>query len=100
MWRRKDAADRRPMMEAVRRARLPNDIEDMSLDEIMRRWPQTLPVFVQWRLHCIGCPIADFHRLRHAADEHGYGLAELRTAVELAIEESLIAVAPPRSRRR
>jgi hybrid cluster-associated redox disulfide protein len=76
------------------------EIDDLSLEVIMRRWPQTLEVFLDWRLHCIGCPIADFHRLADAAAEHGYALEDLRAAVELAIGESVIAIAPPRSRRR
>ena len=77
-----------------------DDIDDLTLDEIMRRWPQTLNVFLDWRLHCIGCPIAGFHRLSNAAREHGYALADLRVAIELAIAESTIAVAPARRRRR
>lgn len=77
-----------------------DELCNLTLDEIMRRWPQTLGVFIDWRIHCIGCPIADFHRLGHAADEHGYELGDLRIALELAIEHSPIATAPPRRRPR
>ena len=75
-------------------------IDELTLDQIMTRWPQTLTVFVTWRLHCIGCPIADFHRLADSADEHGYELEDLRQAIQQAIAGSPISAAPPRSHRR
>jgi hybrid cluster-associated redox disulfide protein len=72
-------------------------LDDMSLEQIMTRWPQTVGVFVSWRLHCVGCPIADFHQLADSAEEHGYDLAELRQAVEAAIDTGAAsAAAPPR----
>ena len=44
------------------------DLDDLTLDEIMRRWPRTVRVFIDWHLHCVGCPIADFHRLSDSAE--------------------------------
>jgi len=75
-------------------------LDDMPLDQVMRRWPQTVRLFIEWRLQCVGCPIADFHTIVEAAEEHGYGLDDLRSAVRLAIEDGIIATAPPRARRR
>jgi hybrid cluster-associated redox disulfide protein len=76
-------------------------IDDMSLEEIMTRWPQTVGVFVNWRLHCVGCPIADFHQLADSAEEHGYDLADLRQAVEAAIDTGAVnGAAPPRGHQR
>lgn len=72
------------------------DIDDLTLDEIMTRWPQVLRVFIDWHLHCVGCPIADFHKLADSAAEHGYPLEDLRAAVLLAIEGGSIAMVPPR----
>lgn len=72
-------------------------IDDMSLEEIMTRWPPTVGVFVSWRLHCVGCPIADFHLLADSAAEHGYDLADLRQAVEAVIDTGAASgAAPPR----
>ena len=43
---------------------------DMTLEEIMVRWPQTVGVILRRRMLCIGCPIADFHTPVDAAREH------------------------------
>jgi hybrid cluster-associated redox disulfide protein len=75
-------------------------IDSLSLNEIMRLWPRTIRVFIDWRLHCIGCPIADFHRLADSAHEHSCDRDALRAAILLAIEDQPTSPAPPRSRRR
>jgi len=76
-------------------------LDSLSLHTIMTRWPATVHVFIGWRLHCVGCPIADFHRLADAAREHGYEPAALRGAVRLAIEVPGVSpAAPPRPRPR
>ncbi|NRC56320.1 DUF1858 domain-containing protein [Neoaquamicrobium sediminum] len=43
---------------------------DMTVDEIMRRWPATIRVFIRHRMLCIGCPIGVFHNLTDACDAH------------------------------
>jgi len=44
---------------------------DMSLDEIMRRWPATIRVFIRHGMLCVGCPIGVFHTVAEACDAHG-----------------------------
>ncbi|AVX06032.1 hypothetical protein MXMO3_03529 (plasmid) [Maritalea myrionectae] len=56
---------------------------DLSLDEIMRRWPETVSVFMKRRMACVGCPIASFHTIVDAAEE--YYLNEDAFAEELAL---------------
>ncbi len=58
------------------------DIIDMSLSDLMSLWPRTIRVFLDRRMHCVGCPIAPFHSLVDAAEEHNLQLAELIAAVE------------------
>lgn len=52
------------------------------VDDVMRRHPATIAVFLRLRLHCIGCPIGSFHSVADAAREHGIDaevlLGELR----------------------
>lgn len=43
---------------------------DMTVDEIMRRWPATIRVFIRNRMLCIGCPIGVFHTVKDACDAH------------------------------
>ncbi|PHQ69687.1 MAG: hypothetical protein COB93_07445 [Sneathiella sp.] len=44
---------------------------DMSIDRIMRIWPQTISVILKHRMKCVGCPLATFHSAIDAAREHG-----------------------------
>lgn len=55
---------------------------DMSLSEIMARWPPTIRVFIDRRMHCVGCPIAPFHTVVEAAAEHGQYLTDLADDLE------------------
>jgi len=65
----------------------PGNIDDLSLSEVMRVWPRTIRVFLDWHLHCIGCPIADFHRIDDSAREHGLHPDALRAAIVTAIDD-------------
>ncbi|SFJ04032.1 hybrid cluster protein-associated redox disulfide domain-containing protein [Bosea sp. OK403] len=53
------------------------------VDEVMRRWPATIRIFLDHKMHCVGCPIACFHTIDDACREHGADrgqvLADLRT---------------------
>ena len=44
--------------------------DDMTMDAIMRQWPQTIRVILGHGLICVGCPIASFHTVSDAAREH------------------------------
>lgn len=43
---------------------------DMPVDEIMRRWPATMRVFMRRQMLCIGCPIGMFHTVGEACEAH------------------------------
>jgi hybrid cluster-associated redox disulfide protein len=59
-----------------------NHLEDMSVKEIMDRWPSTVPLFIRNGLKCPGCPIGPFHTLDDAAREHDRELTELIEKVQ------------------
>ena len=59
------------------------DIVDLSVAEIMSTWPNTIRTFLDRRMHCVGCPIAPFHTLPDAAEEHGLLLSRLVADIEL-----------------
>ncbi|RWB26206.1 DUF1858 domain-containing protein [Mesorhizobium sp.] len=44
--------------------------DDMTMDAIMREWPDTIRVILDHGLLCVGCPIASFHTVSDAAKEH------------------------------
>ncbi|MHB1110700.1 MAG: DUF1858 domain-containing protein [Devosia sp.] len=70
-------------------SRMPKlDLSDASVGDIMSRYPETIGVFLDFRLHCIGCPISGFHTLADAALEHGVSEAALRAAIEQTVAQS------------
>ena len=51
-------------------------VEEFALvDDVMRRSPATIRVFLDFRMSCVGCPIASFHSIEEAAREHGIDIA-------------------------
>jgi hybrid cluster-associated redox disulfide protein len=44
---------------------------EMTVDNVMRRWPSTIRIFLDFGMHCVGCPIATFHSVDEACREHG-----------------------------
>jgi hybrid cluster-associated redox disulfide protein len=41
------------------------------VDDVMRASPQTIGVFLEFKMRCVGCPIACFHTVDDACREHG-----------------------------
>ena len=58
---------------------------DSLVDEVMRRWPVTIRVFLDFRLGCVGCPIASFHSVDDACREHGVDRASFVAALNGAV---------------
>lgn len=59
-------------------------IEFVTLvDDVMRRWPATIRVFLDYKMGCIGCPIADFHSVDDACHEHGVDRIEFLHALRV-----------------
>lgn len=59
---------------------------DMTMDQIMRRWPATIRVVLRHQLLCVGCPIAGFHTVDDAIREHGVDAERFRRELLAAIE--------------
>ena len=49
---------------------MPIEPDDL-VDEVMRSHPTTIRVFLDFRMSCVGCPIACFHTVDDACREHG-----------------------------
>ena len=50
--------------------RMPIRFDDL-VDDVMSGAPQTIGVFLEFRMGCVGCPIACFHTVDDACREHG-----------------------------
>lgn len=51
--------------------------KEMTIMDILRRYPETLPVFERHGLDCYDCQIADFEQLEHGATVHKVDLDAL-----------------------
>lgn len=51
--------------------------KEMTIGEIIRRYPQTLPVFEKYGLDCHECQIADFEAVEHGASVHKVDIGRL-----------------------
>ena len=54
---------------------------DMTVDMVMRNWPETIAVILRRRMQCVGCPLAIFHTISYVAKE--YSLDEQTLLQEL-----------------
>ncbi|WP_446720815.1 DUF1858 domain-containing protein [Mesorhizobium sp. L-8-10] len=85
MNRRIVLSEDRKRTDAVAVAAMDLFSDDMTVDEVMRRWPSTIRVFLRHGMLCVGCPIASFHTIPDAAREHGLDEVELRRELESAV---------------
>jgi len=51
--------------------------KEMTITEILTRYPETLPVFQRYGLDCYDCQIAEFEQLEHGATVHKVDINEL-----------------------
>jgi hybrid cluster-associated redox disulfide protein len=57
----------------------------LPVDDVMSRWPATIRVFLDFRMSCVGCPIASFHSVDEACREHGVECDDFMAALRHAI---------------
>lgn len=57
---------------------------DSSVDEVMSSWPATIRVFLDFKMGCVGCPIAGFHTVDNACYEHGIDRQAFMNALRAA----------------
>ncbi|MEX1155378.1 DUF1858 domain-containing protein [Parvibaculum sp.] len=47
------------------------DLSTMTVAQLLRRWPETVRVFLDYKMNCPACPIAPFMTIDEAAGEYG-----------------------------
>lgn len=67
----------------------------LSVDEIMRRWPQTIRVFLDRKMRCVGCPVSCLHDLTEVCRAYALDPPVFLQALELAIGLDLAGLSPP-----
>jgi hybrid cluster-associated redox disulfide protein len=62
--------------------------KNMTIAEIVRRYPATIPVFERYRLDCLECQIAEYEDLEHGAGVHKIDVDRLLEELNAAIGKS------------
>ena len=62
--------------------------KDMGIMEIVSQYPETLEVFAQFGMGCIGCAAARFENLEAGAKVHGIDVDEMVDAMNNLIEKN------------
>ncbi|MGI6587510.1 MAG: DUF1858 domain-containing protein [Peptococcia bacterium] len=60
---------------------------EMSITEIVQQYPQTVEVFMQHGMGCLGCAAARFENLAQGAAAHNIDLDSLIKDLNKAVEE-------------
>jgi len=61
------------------------DFRKMTINDLLKSYPQATRVFIRRRMLCVGCPAAEFHTLKDAAKLYGYALNVLYQEIGVAV---------------
>ncbi len=59
--------------------------KNMTIGEIVRTYPQTVEVLMDFGMGCVGCPASQAETLEQAAAVHGFDVDELLEKLDEAI---------------
>jgi len=59
--------------------------KEMSIGDVVRQHPETVPVFLEHGLGCLGCALAHFENIAQGAKAHGIDLDALMAALNEAV---------------
>ncbi len=51
--------------------------KDMTIDEVVSEYPETMMVFMKHGLHCVGCHVSAFENIEEGALAHGINVDAL-----------------------
>lgn len=60
---------------------------DMTIAEVVNKYPQTVPVFLAHGLMCFGCAVARFENVEQGALAHGIDVEALMKDLNAAVSE-------------
>lgn len=59
--------------------------KDMSIMDVVQKYPQTIKVFQDFGMGCIGCAAAHFENIGQGAAAHGMNIEALMAALNKAV---------------
>lgn len=61
--------------------------KNMSINEVVRKHPETIPIFEKFGLGCVGCEAALFENIEQGAEVHGIDVETLITRLNSIIAQ-------------
>jgi hybrid cluster-associated redox disulfide protein len=61
--------------------------KDMTIQEVVEKFPQTIQVFMMHGLGCMGCAIANFENIEQGAMAHGIDVDKLVEDLNKSVED-------------
>ncbi len=62
--------------------------KEMSIADVVQKYPQTIEVFLRHGLMCFGCAIARFENIEQGALAHGINVPALITDLNAAVPQA------------
>lgn len=59
--------------------------KEMSIGNVVQEYPETVPVFLEHGLGCLGCALARFENIAQGAQAHGIDIEALIAALNEAV---------------
>jgi hybrid cluster-associated redox disulfide protein len=60
--------------------------KEMKIEEVLRKYPQTVAVFERFGIYCTGCQLSQFEDLEHGAKVHKIDVEALLTGLNEALK--------------
>ncbi len=62
--------------------------KDMSFGEVLKKYPQTVEVFLKYGMHCVGCVVAMYETIEQGAKAHGIDVKKLLADLNKTAEKN------------
>jgi hybrid cluster-associated redox disulfide protein len=60
-------------------------LAEMTIDDVLTRWPQTADVFTRRNMACVGCPVAPFYTVSEAAAIYNLEISDFIDELQQAV---------------
>lgn len=61
-------------------------LKDMTIGEVVRNYPESIEVLMNFGMGCVGCPSAQAETIEEASKVHGMDVNQLIDALNKAVE--------------
>ncbi|CAA7602912.1 Domain of unknown function DUF1858 [Acididesulfobacillus acetoxydans] len=62
--------------------------KEMTVGQVLRLYPQTVQIFLELGMHCLGCPSSTMESIEGAALTHGRRVDDLVKQLNEAVEQA------------